>query len=412
MPGRAAKSRGRREHSTRGDNPMRMQLAGVGRSALPRRTVRLRLTALYGVLFLLSGIVLLAIPNSEGQSRYTSVRVASNGGGQASIDQLRLQEGAAVSHQFLVGSVIALGIMAVVSVVLGWMIAGRVLRPLREMTAAARRISEDNLHERLAVPGPGDELKDLADTIDGLLERLEGAFAAQRRFVANASHELRTPLATMRASLDVALTDPRPTLAAYQATCEDVLEASEQQEQLIEALLTLARSQRGLDRRQPVDLADITIDALHSREPDAAARGLAVSFSITAAPVLGDARLLQRLAANLIDNALRHNIPGGRLDVQVTACAGHATLKITNTGPDVPGGQATRLLQPFQRLSASRTASDEGLGLGLSIVAAIAKAHHATLTVNPGRRGGLDIEIIFPAAAAIAPARQRALATA
>ena len=410
---------------------MRLHLHALGLlGRLPRRSVRLRLTALYGGLFVASGTGLLAITNVlargwpwPGASLGIVMSVPSNGSGRAhhgrrlSATSHQLQVQAAHQHaaelsQLLAGSAVALGVMAVVSVALGWIIAGRVLRPLREMTAAARTISEDNLHERLAVPGPGDELKDLGDTIDGLLERLDGSFTAQRNFVANASHELRTPLTLTRTLLQMALTDPRPTLAAYQATCEDVLEASEQQEQLIEALLTLARSQRGLDRRQPVDLADITIDALHSREPDAAARGLAVSFSITATPVLGDARLLQRLAANLIDNALRHNIPGGRLDVQVTACAGHATLKITNTGPDVPGGQATRLLQPFQRLSASRTASDEGLGLGLSIVAAIAKAHHATLTVNPGRRGGLDIEIIFPAAAAIAPARQRALATA
>jgi signal transduction histidine kinase len=288
-------------------------------------------------------------------------------------------------------------------------VAGRVLRPLRQMTAAAQRISEDNLGERLAVPGPGDELKDLGDTIDGLLDRLEGAFTAQRQFVANASHELRTPLTLTRTLLQMALTDPRPTLATFRNTCEDVLAAGGHQEQLIEALLTLGRSQRGLDRRERLDLAAITTEALHAREPDAAHRGLAISSSITAAPVLGDARLLERLTANLIDNAIRHNIPHGRLDIQVTASGSHPTLKITNTGPLIPAGQASRLLQPFQRLSATRPAGGEGLGL--SIVAAIAKAHNATLTINPGPHGGLDIAISFPpATTTITPRDQRALA--
>ena len=279
------------------------------------------------------------------------------------------------------------------------------------MTAAAQRISEDNLGQRLAVPGPGDELKDLGDTIDGLLDRLQAAFGAQRQFVANASHELRTPLTLTQTLLQMTLTDPRPTLASYRATCQDVLAAGEQQEQLIEALLTLARSQRGLDHREPVDLAAITSNVLRSCEPDAAARGLAISAAITTAPVLGDARLLQRLAANLIDNAIRHNIPGGQVGIRVTADGARARLTITNTGPVIPAGQVTRLLEPFQRLPDGRRADQEGLGLGLSIVAAIAKAHHATLTVTPGRPGGLTIEISFPAtAAATTPARDGALA--
>ena len=213
----------------------------------------------------------------------------------------------------LAESAIALGIMAVASVALGWLMAGRVLRPLRQMTAAARAISEDNLHQRLAMPGPDDELKDLGDTIDGLLERLEAAFDAQRQFVASASHELRTPLTLSRTLLQMALTDSHPTLAAYRATCQDLLEASDQQEQLIEALLTLARSQRGLDRREHLDLASHHRRVvLQAREPEAAARGLADQRGHRPAPVLGDARLLQRLVANLIDNAIRHNIPGGQ----------------------------------------------------------------------------------------------------
>jgi signal transduction histidine kinase len=388
-----------------------------------RRSVRLRLTALYGVLFLLSGAGLLAITITNVLARGwppqggASVGIA-RGTSPARIHQIEAQAVAQAAHQhaaavdqLLTGSGVALGVMAVVSVALGWIVAGRVLRPLRQMTAAAQRISEDNLGERLTVPGRGDELKDLGDTIDGLLDRLEGAFTAQRQFVANASHELRTPLTLTRTLLQMAITDPRPTLATFRSTCEDALAAGDQQEQLIEALLTLARSQRGLDRRELLDLAAITTETLHALEPDAAGRGLAISSSITAAPVRGDARLLERLAANLIDNAIRHNIPGGRLDLQVTASGSHPTLKIANTGSIIPAGQASRLLQPFQRRSASRPADGEGLGLGLSIVAAIAKAHNATLTINPGPHGGLDIAVSFPpASATIAPRDQRALA--
>jgi signal transduction histidine kinase len=395
----------------------------MARPRLPRRSVRLRLTALYGVLFLLSGAGLLAITITNVLARGWPPQggvmfEAAQGESAARIHLMQVraaaqaaQQHAAAVDQLLTGSAVALGVMAVVSVALGWVVAGRVLRPLRQMTAAAQRISEDNLGERLAVPGPGNELKDLGDTIDGLLDRLEGAFTAQRNFVANASHELRTPLTLTRTLLQTAISDPRPSLASYRTTCEDVLAAGDQQEQLIEALLTLARSQRGLDRRERLDLAAITTSALRAREPDAAGRGLAIGSSITAAPVLGDARLLERLVANLIDNAIRHNSPGGRLDIEVTDSVSHPTLKITNTGPLIPAGQASRLLQPFQRLSATRPADDEGLGLGLPIVAAIAKAHHATLTLNLGPHGGLDIAIGFPpATTTIAPRDQRALA--
>jgi signal transduction histidine kinase len=392
---------------------------------LPRRSVRLRLTALYSVLFVLSSAGLLAITNSlvnvwssqqQGHSLSATAQHAARGcvaracRPLAEPPALAGLSREAEMHLLLAGSLIALAVMAVLSVVAGWLVAGRILRPLRAMTAAARQISEDNLNRRLAIAGPDDELKDLADTIDGLLARLQAAFDAQRQFVANASHELRTPLTLTRTLLQMALTDPRPTLAAFQTTCEEVLAAGDHQEQLIEALLTLARSQRGLDRREPLDLAAIISGVLQTREPDAAARGLAISASITTAPVLGDARLLERLAANLIDNALRYNIPHGRLDIQVTAGEGNPRLTITNTGPVIQAGQAARLLQPFQRLSASRTADDEGIGLGLSIVAAIAKAHHATLTITPVRHGGLGIEISFPATAAVASARDKALA--
>jgi signal transduction histidine kinase len=384
---------------------------------LSRRTVRLRLTALYGGLFLASGTGLLVITNllARGWPQVPLARIHHAHLARLPEGQIRAAvapDRAAEMTQLLMVSVIALGIMAVASAALGWLVAGRVLRPLREMTTTARAISEDNLHQRLAVPGPGDELKDLGDTIDGLLDRLEGAFDAQRNFVASASHELRTPLTLTRTLLQMALTDPHPTLASYRSTCQDLLEASDQQEQLIEALLTLARSQRGLDHREPLDLATITTGVLHTLKPQADARGLAISTSITSAPLLGDERLLQRLVTNLISNAIRHNVPGGQISIRVTSDGGHTLLRITNTGPVIPSSQVNRLLQPFQRLPATRSADAEGLGLGLSIVAAIAKAHQATLTINPRPHGGLDIAINFPPATPATPTPSAALTTA
>jgi signal transduction histidine kinase len=401
--------------------PLSPARAAAGLAArLPRHTVRLRLTTLYAGLFLVSGIALLTITNLLARSLPWRNSVVSPYGTRPRgapvfrpaardlVAQIAADHATAL-NQFLAESAIALGIMAVASVVLGWLMAGRVLRPLRQMTAAARTISEDNLHQRLAVPGPDDELKDLREVIDALLARLDAAFTAQRNFVASASHELRTPLTLGRTLLQLALTNPRPTLAAYRATCQDLLDANDQQEQLIEALLTLARSQRGLDRREHLDLGSLTASVVRTREPEAAGRGVTISTSISPAPVLGDARLLQRLAANLIDNAIQHNIPGGQADIQVTAADGRPCLTIANTGPVIPADQVTRLLEPFERLPAARSADADGLGLGLSIVAAIAKAHHAVLAVGPGPQGGLSIEISFPPATASGTLRQAAL---
>jgi signal transduction histidine kinase len=385
---------------------------------MPRRTIRLRLTVLYGVVSALSAAGLLGItitlaggwqrtgtapvppPAAAGPAASQQAALAR---AQARIALLQAQVNQAAvtrSHQLLVAAAAGLAIMAGASVVLGWAVAGRALRPLRAITAATRQISEDDLGRRLAMAGPRDELTDLADTIDGLLARLQAAFEAQRSFVANASHELRTPLSASRTMLEVALADPAAPASALRSACQDVLAEGQQQERLIDALLTLARSQRGLDRREPADLADITADVLRAREADAARRGVTVHASMAAAPVLGDERLLRQLAANLIDNALRHNLPGGTLSIHVTSGRGRSTFMITNTGPVIPAAQIGRLLQPFQRLSSQRPADGPGLGLGLAIVAAIARAHQATVTVSPGRRGGLDIRISFPAAAA------------
>ena len=376
---------------------------------MPSRTIRLRLTILYGVVSVLSAAVLLAITImlADGLTpRTTPVpgQAATTSGQQAlaqalaRIAQLQAQlRHIDPLHQLLVAAAAALAIMAGASIALGWVVAGRALRPLRAITTATQQISEEDLHRRLAMPGPRDELTNLADTIDGLLARLQAAFEGQQNFVANASHELRTPLAASRTMLEVALADPAASAAALRSACQDVLIEERHQERLIDALLTLARSQRGLDRRKPLDLGAITTDILRTREPDAASRDVTVSASIGSAPVLGDDGLLRQLAANLIDNALRHNVPHGTLSIHVTSDRDHSTLKVANTGPVIAQDEIGRLLQPFQRLSSRRPADDDGLGLGLPIVAAITRAHHATLLVSPGDRGGLNIEASFPA---------------
>ena len=379
------------------------------RRRMPPRTIRLRLTVLYGVVSVLSAAVLLAITImlADGLTpRTTPVpgQAATTSGQQAlaqalaRIAQLQAQlRQVDPLHQLLVAAAAALAIMAGTSIALGWVVAGRALRPLRAITTATQQISEEDLHRRLAMPGPRDELTNLADTIDGLLARLQAAFEGQQNFVANASHELRTPLAASRTMLEVALADPAASAAALRSACQDVLIEERHQERLIDALLTLARSQRGLDRRKPLDLGEITTDILRTREPDAASRDVTVSASIASAPVLGDDGLLRQLAANLIDNALRHNVPHGTLSIHVTSDRDHSTLKVANTGPVIAQDEIGRLLQPFQRLSSRRPADDDGLGLGLPIVAAITHAHHATLLVSPGDCGGLNIEASFPA---------------
>ena len=402
---------------------------------LPRRTVRLRLTLLYGGLFLLSGAVLLAVTYVlvvsatdgvifKGQNGSpVSIRgshggPAANGGGQPpavqtsggssglSPSQLLAQarrleaqaadQHAAELHQLLIQSGLALAGMAVLSIGLGWLVAGRVLRPLRTITAAAREISATNLHERLALGGPDDELKELGDTFDGLLARLEASFSAQRQFVANASHELRTPLARQRILSQVALADPDATVEVLRAAHERVLAAGAEQEQLIEALLTLARGQAGLSTREPFDLAELAGQVLRARRPEAELRGLDMHAALSAAPAAGDPRLAERLAANLVDNALNHNLAHGHADIATMTRDGMAVLTVVNSGPVVPPAEVDRLVRPFQRLGADRTGHRKGLGLGLSIVQAIAAAHGATLAIHPRPGGGLRAEVTFP----------------
>jgi signal transduction histidine kinase len=371
-----------------------------------RRTVRLRLTLLYGLLFLASGAALLAITYGLTASRAFG-NLVSHGPPSSSTssglvtappgvsDSMRAQEAAGL-RLLLIQSGIALAVMAVAALALGWLTAGRTLRPLRAITAATRQISDRNLHERLAFAGPRDELTDLADTIDGLLARLDAAFDSQRRFVANASHELRTPLMLIQTLLQVALADPALTLGSLQAACHEVLAACKEQDRLIGALLTLARSQRGLDHREPVDLAEITRHALHSGLREAAARGLRIGTVLCPATAAGDPSLAGILVSNLLDNAIRYNVPGGHIQVTTRTRDNHATLTVANTGPPVPAGQAGRLLEPFHRLDGRASPGHDGLGLGLSIVAAITDAHDATLSVQPRPAGGLAVEVAFP----------------
>jgi signal transduction histidine kinase len=406
--------------------PMSVSPAPARRSwRLPRRTVRLKLTILYGALFLVSGAVLLAVTYFlVAQKLPAAASVTAHGksgaGGVAGQEVCFMQTtggggsppvlptsgcGALLSQyrndeldQLLTDSGIALAIMAAASIGLGWLVAGRVLRPLRTITTAARRISASNLYQRLPLHGPDDELRELGKTFNGLLARLEESFGAQRQFVANASHELRTPLARQRTLVEVALRDSGATSGGLRATLERVLVTGEQQERLIEALLTLARSQRGLDRRELLDLAAVTGDAVAASAPEARRRGLRVRSSLGPAPVLGDRRLTERLAANLVDNAVRHNVAGGWVEVTTRMKSGRGFLSVANTGPAIAAEQVEELFQPFGRPEAARLSRDarDGLGLGLSIVTAIAAAHDADLRARPRPGGGFEVEVHFP----------------
>jgi signal transduction histidine kinase len=400
-------------------------------------TVRWRLTLLYGALFLVCGVALLAVTYAlvahaaitgpglvafrPASGKATSVKAAAvvtkfdrarpgdlppalrqvlgSPAGPAAVRFVGKQQQIADLHQLEIESAIALAIMAIISGGLGWLVAGRVLRPVRTITVQTRQISEANLHRRLSLPGPRDELRTLSDTIDGLLERLERAFDAQRRFVANASHELRTPLTAVRALLEMVISDPHATPATFREVCRHALEESEQEEQLIDALLALAQGQRGLDGREPVDLGLVAAAASRAQQADAAAEHVELETVLEAAVVSGDRHLLRRLVSNLLQNAIRHNVPDGHARVEVRRDAGQAVLSVVNTGPVVPAAEIDRLLQPFQRLGADRSGHREGFGLGLSIVVAIAAAHEARLDIQPGEDGGLRIEVRFPLAA-------------
>jgi signal transduction histidine kinase len=300
-------------------------------------------------------------------------------------------------HVLLVQSAIALAVMAGIAVALGWFVAGRVLHPLRVITMTTRRISATNLHERLALAGPDDEFKELADTLDELLARLDASFQAQRNFIAKAAHELRTPLTLDQTLLQVALRDAGATVEQWRSTGQEVLQSGKQQERILEALLTLASSESGLDHRRAVDLSQVTADRLRAAGNQLDRQRLRVQASLGPATLLGDPDLIERLVANLLDNAIQHNVPGGTVDLTTATTDGHAALSVANSGPPIPPAQVDRLFQPFQRLGPARANRINGHGLGLSIVRAIANAHGAAVTAQARPQGGLHIEVTFPA---------------
>jgi signal transduction histidine kinase len=276
-----------------------------------------------------------------------------------------------------------------------WWLAGRFLRPLRAMTTTAQEISATNLDRRLSLDGPDDELTELGRTLDDLFGRLHASFESQRQFVANASHELRTPLAGQRTLLQVALADPDADTETLRATCEEPLELSSQQERLIDALLTLATSERGVECWEPFDLGELSRHAIDSRLQQADRRGIQVETVLGSAPATGDARLVESLVANLVDNAISYNIDAGRIEISTRATPDGARLSINNTGPIVPLDELGRLFQPFQRLGDQRVSFARGHGLGLAVVQAIATAHGATLTARPRLEGGLEVQVTF-----------------
>jgi signal transduction histidine kinase len=378
---------------------------------LPLRTVRMRLTLLYGALFVVSGAVLLAIAytltwNVTKPPADATVIPHAVGRQQAQALQELKHEAiasqyATVMHQLLASCTIALAITAALSIALGWLVAGRVLRPLRTMTAATQRISEQNLHQRLAVAGPDDELKRLGDTIDDLLARLETAFDAQRRFVANASHELRTPLTMMRTALDVATRKPGPPAPGVTALAGKIRAGLDKADRLVESFLALARAQHGgTIHRSTVSLGELATAVLAERSIAISDMHLTVDQDHHDAPVRGSEALLTHLIGNLIDNAIRHNQPGGWIRVAIATGTGTARLVVENSGPILDLGRVGELAQPFRRAVRDRTGADDtGVGLGLSIVAAIAATHHGTLDLHARPHGGLRVTVILPLSA-------------
>jgi signal transduction histidine kinase len=419
-----------------------------GHRGWPRWTARLRLTLWYGGLFLGAGLVLVA-------TSYLLVRqrlLPPNGGVKATSVQSPIvvcsqPEGCQTTQGWKPGNpapdpnrgavltgpqVIAfkssvlkdamgtflqtmlgvLALTAVGSLGLGWVVAGRVLRPLQRITATARRLSERTLDQRIALDGPDDELKELADTFDRMLARLDAAFDAQGRFVANASHELRTPLAITRTEVDVALADPDTSPAELRAMAERVRDATQRSERLIEGLLTLACSEQRPRVWEPVDLADAATGALEHARREGGAAGLRVVSGLRVAPVAGDLALLERMVANLVENAVRHNQPGGWLEVTTGISGGHAFVNVANGGGAIPADRVESLFEPFRRLHGRVASPAGGAGLGLSIVRAVARAHGGDAHATALTGGGLEVTVRLPVrteASTAIPPRQAAL---
>ena len=401
--------------------PARAPDAGSGASPWLRPTIRIRLTLLYGAMFLMAGVVLLVIiyllaargMTAASEPLFTlvegsRVQLTSNACPGLRVPDLSPQEFNAIleaceQHQrqealgtLLRHSLLTLVGLTVVAFALGYAVAGRVLAPLGRITRTARRVAGSDLSRRIELEGPDDELKELADTFDDMLDRLDRAFEAQRRFVANASHELRTPLAINRTLLEVQLADPDAPPEVVQLG-KTLLATNERSEQLVEGLLLLARSENQLVDRRPVDLAEAASQAVEQTRDEARRRGVELRGERQPVVVQGNGVLLERVALNLVENAVRYNLPqGGWVSVTTRALPGQALLVVENTGPVVPAYELDALFEPFRRLRKDRTGSDRGVGLGLSIVRSVARAHGGTVTAEPRRDGGLVMRVALP----------------
>jgi signal transduction histidine kinase len=368
----------------------------------PGRTIRLRLTLAYWLLFIVSAAALLALTVGlwRGASRTLEARVPAPAAatGVAGPSNLTATQRHRDLQQLLVTSAEALAIMAVPAIALGWLLAGRYLRPLRTITATARQISATNLHQRLGLHGPRDELTQLGDTFDELLDRLERSFEAERQFAANAAHELRTPHTTMRVWLDVAMAKPDPLPAHVLNLYARLRDELDHSDQLLDGLLTLAQSQRTpFEDASAVSLSELASTALQTRTADITDKDLNVEVHLrTAAEVTGSAALLARLVDNLLDNAIKHNQPEGWIRLSTTVDESHARLTVENGGPVLDQGDVERLARPFQRLDPERTGSQHSTGLGLSIVQAIAQAHQGTLQLAARPGGGMQAVVELP----------------
>ncbi|MFI6649031.1 sensor histidine kinase [Streptomyces sp. NPDC050529] len=382
-----------------------------------RPTIRIRLTLLYGGMFLIAGILLLSIiymlaaqalnVGSELPFKIVDGHVSSDVcnllGEGTSPKAVNSAMDSCVNHQrqqaldtLLNRSLLALVALSVIAFAFGYAMAGRVLSPLGRITRIARRVAGTDLSRRIELDGPDDELKELADTFDDMLDRLERAFTAQQRFVGNASHELRTPLAINRTLLEVHLSDPAAP-PELQQLGKTLLATNERSEQLVEGLLLLARSDNQIVERKPVDLAEVASRALDQARGEAEAKGVEMRATLTPAVVQGNGVLLERIALNLVQNAVRYNVPAdGWVEVSTELLPGQALMVVTNTGPVVPAYEIDNLFEPFRRLRTERTGSDKGVGLGLSIARSVARAHGGRIIAEPREGGGLVMRVSLP----------------
>jgi signal transduction histidine kinase len=384
-----------------------------------RLGIRARLTVLYGGMFLLAGAALIGIFYLLFRNNYPGGQdvagllghpkeirpgevITFRSGAKLTLPDVRSIGARLDAHRsrvldrLLRQCLVALALVALAAGVLGWWMAGRALRPVRRITATARRVAGRNLHERIALTGPADEIKELADTIDAMLGRLDAAFTSQRQFVAHASHELRTPLATNRTLLEVAA-GGQPLTPEVRRMVDTVLATNARSERIIDGLLTLARSDGQAVAHRPVDLSDVAAEAVEQTAAEAASARVTVDATPDPAVTTGDPVLLERLALNLVRNGIRHNHPGGWVTVRTSpAGTGWTELMVANSGPVVPADRIDELFEPFQRMD--RGGDERGVGLGLSIVRSVVDSHGGSLTAEPHTGGGLTFRVRLPAA--------------